>query len=104
MTVPQVAPERGAVIAEPKTPVKPTPPQPATPQLMLPDGRRVRVIHLVAELAPFAGSGGPGEPVASLARFEAASGVPAAIMMPLYSIVGETAPAIEPVGPAFRVQ
>ncbi|MBW8838625.1 MAG: glycogen synthase [Gemmatimonadetes bacterium] len=104
MTVPQVAPERGAVIAEPKTPVKPTPPQPATPPLMLPDGRRVRVIHLVAELAPFARSGGLGEAVASLARFQAASGVPAAIMMPLYSIVRETAPAIEPVGPAFRVQ
>src|SRR3954453_2275406 len=104
MTVPQVAPERGAVIAEPKTPVKRTPPQPATPPWMLPDGRRVRVIPLVAQLAPFARSGGLGEAVASLARFQAASGVPAAIMMPLYAMVRDTAPEIEPVGPAFRVQ
>ena len=104
MTIPQVAPERGALTEPTTAPVRTTPPQPAPPPLVLPDGRRVRVIHLVAELAPFARSGGLGEAVASLARFQAASGVPAAIMMPLYSIVRETAPAIEPVGPAFRVQ
>src|SRR5436305_3447252 len=103
MTSPQIAPER-TVITEPAVTAKATPPHPPIPPLMLPDGRRVRVIHLVAELAPFARSGGLGEAVASLARFQAASGVPAAIMMPLYSMVRETAPEIEPIGPAFRVQ
>jgi starch synthase len=103
MTSPQIAPER-TVIAEPTVTAKATPPHPPIPPLVLPDGRRVRVIHLVAELAPFARSGGLGEAVASLARFQAASGVPAAIMMPLYSMVRETAPEIEPIGPAFRVQ
>src|SRR3954467_6415810 len=103
MTVPQVAPERGAVIAEPKTPVKPTPPQPATPPLMLPDGRRVRVVHIVAELAPFARSGGLGEAVNSLARFQAASGQWTAIVMPLYDTARRTVPQMEPVGPEFQV-
>src|ERR1051325_9966570 len=98
MTIPQVAPERGA-IADPTTiSVKPTPPQPATPPLVLPDGRRVRVIHIVAELAPFARSGGLGEAVASLARFQAASGLWTAIVMPLYDTVRETGADLEPVG------
>ncbi|HKO14963.1 MAG TPA: glycogen synthase [Gemmatimonadaceae bacterium] len=74
------------------------------PPLLAADGRAVRVIHLVAELAPFARSGGLGEAVSSLARYQAASGMPAAIMMPLYAAVRETAPSLEPVGPAFRVQ
>src|SRR5690349_24713997 len=104
MTIPQVAPERGAIAQPTTAPIKTTPPHPATPPLVLPDGRRVRVIHIVAELAPFARSGGLGEAVASLARFQVASGVPAAIMMPLYAAARENAPAIEPVGAPFRVQ
>src|SRR5947199_1594385 len=78
-----------------------TPPSPA---LALPDGRRVRVIHIVAELAPFARSGGLGEAVASLARFQSASGVSTAIVIPLYDRVREVAADMEPVGPAFRVE
>ena len=102
MNSPQVAQESTLVseVGSVKAPTV-TPPVPA---LTLPDGRRVRVIHIVAELAPFARSGGLGEAVASLARFQAASGIPAAIMMPLYAAVRDTAPEIEPVGPAFRVQ
>src|ERR1700750_161444 len=52
----------------------------AIPTLASPDGRSVHVVHLVAELAPFARSGGLGEAVASLARFQVASGVPTAII------------------------
>ena len=89
---------------ETRTPPKAVPAPPPAPALALPDGRRVRVIHLVAELAPFARSGGLGEAVASLARFQAASGLQSAIMMPLYAAVRDTAPEIEPVGSAFRVQ
>src|SRR5947199_484248 len=102
MPVTQVAPE-SRVIGD-VTSVRAPTTTPTPPPLALPDGRRVRVIHVVAELAPFARSGGLGEAVASLARFQAASGIPAAIMMPLYAAVRDTAPAIEPVGPAFRVQ
>src|SRR5437867_6440461 len=102
MNSPQVAPE-STVIGD-VTSVKAPTPTPTPPALALPDGRRVRVIHLVAELAPFARSGGLGEAVASLARFQAASGLQSAIMIPLYAAVRDTAPEIEPVGPAFRVQ
>src|SRR5947209_599414 len=99
MTTPQIAPERTIV---PESPTVKAPPAP--PPLVLPDGRPVRVINLVAELAPFARSGGLGEAVARLARFQAASGVPAAIMMPLYGMVPDRAPESEPVGPSFRGQ
>jgi starch synthase len=92
-----------AVVSETAAIAK-APPTPTAAPLTLPDGRRVRVVHLVAELAPFARSGGLGEAVASLARFQVASGVPAAIMMPLYAAARENAPAIEPVGAPFRVQ
>ena len=74
------------------------------PPLCTPDGRAVRVVHMVAELAPFARSGGLGEAVNSLARHQTASGIPTAIVMPLYDAVKATAPSMEPVGPPFRVQ
>jgi starch synthase len=79
-------------------------PPPGASPLMTRDGRAVRVVHIVAELAPFARSGGLGEAVNSLARYQAASGIPTSIIMPLYDIARANAPAIEPVGPAFRVQ
>ena len=100
MNSPQAVHEAVETMAPPKSATAPPP----STALALPDGRRVRVIHIVAELAPFARSGGLGEAVASLARFQAASGLQAAIMMPLYAAVRDTAPEIEPVGPAFRVQ
>ncbi len=68
------------------------------------DGRSARVVHLVGELAPFARSGGLGEAVNSLARFQAASGLATSIVMPLYDQARENAGDIEPVGPPFRVQ
>jgi starch synthase len=77
--------------------------EPVEPSLAAPDGRPTRVVHLVAELAPFARSGGLGEAVASLARFQSASGVSTAIVMPLYDRAREAAADMEPVGPAFRV-
>ncbi|HVX40651.1 MAG TPA: glycogen/starch synthase [Gemmatimonadaceae bacterium] len=60
-------------------------------------------MHLVAELAPFARSGGLGEAVHSLARFQAASGLATSIVMPLYDRVKTVATDMEPVGNAFRV-
>src|SRR3954467_13679268 len=104
MTIPQIAPERGNVTEAPATTVKATPPQPQVPPLVLPDGRRVRAIHLVAELAPFARSGGLGEAVASLARFQSASGVATSIIMPFYDRVRSAVNDIEQVGSAFTIQ
>jgi starch synthase len=72
--------------------------------LEFPDGSRVRVVHVAGELAPFARSGGLGEAVNSLARFQAASGLWTAIIMPLYDAARESTPNIEPVGPSYRVQ
>jgi starch synthase len=88
---------------------RPTTQDPATespppPPLIHPDGRPVSVVHLAAELAPFARSGGLGEAVASLAGFQARSGIPTAVVMPLYTAVRDRyAAELQPVGPVFRV-
>jgi starch synthase len=68
------------------------------------DGRAVSVVHIVAELAPFARTGGLGEAVKSLAEFQCASGTSTAIIMPLYRQVHAVAPNLEPVGDPFTVQ
>ena len=68
------------------------------------DGRVVSVVHIVAELAPFARTGGLGEAVKSLAEFQSASGIPTAIIMPLYRQVHSVAPNLEKVGDPFTVQ
>jgi len=68
------------------------------------DGRVVSVVHIVAELAPFARTGGLGEAVKSLAEFQSASGIPTAIIMPLYRQVHAVAPNLEQVGDSFTVQ
>ncbi|HEY7394365.1 MAG TPA: glycogen synthase [Gemmatimonadaceae bacterium] len=75
-----------------------------TPPLQTPDGKPVHVVHIVAELAPFARSGGLGEAVNSLARFQAASGITTSIVVPLYNVARANAPDIEPIGPSFYVQ
>jgi len=61
-------------------------------------------VHLVAELAPFARSGGLGEAVASLARFQSASGVATSIVMPFYDQTRLGGADVEPVGAPFEVQ
>jgi glycogen synthase len=73
-----------------------------TAPLVRPDGSPAPVIHLAAELAPFARTGGLGEAVASLAKYQAASGIPVTVFMPLYSQVRDRT-EVQPVGPAFSV-
>ncbi len=82
----------------------PTPQVPPPPPLLTPDGRAVRLIHVVAELAPFARSGGLGEAVASLARYQAASGLWTAVVMPLYHQIRDLKPDIEPIGDEFQIR
>jgi starch synthase len=74
---------------------------PASP-LTRPDGSAAPVVHLVPELSPFARTGGLGEAVASLAKHQAASGIPVTVFMPLYGVVRERT-ELRPVGPAFAV-
>ena len=68
-----------------------------------PDNDPVTVVHLAAELAPFARTGGLGEAVSSLAHYQAKSGIKSIIMMPLYKQVTEVAEDLQPVGDPFPV-
>jgi starch synthase len=85
-------------IEPPPSTVVNTPPAPLT----RPDGTPAPVVHLAPELSPFARTGGLGEAVASLAKYQAASGIPVTVFMPLYSAVRERA-EIRPLGPEFAV-
>ena len=77
---------------------------PSYPLTSGPDNEPVTVVHLAAELAPFARTGGLGEAVSSLAHYQARSGITSIIMMPLYKQVVEVATDLEPVGDVFTVQ
>lgn len=72
--------------------------------LVTQSGEPVTVVHLSAELAPFARTGGLGEAVSSLAHFQAAAGMTVHIIMPLYKQVTEVATDLVPVGEPFPVQ
>ncbi len=62
-----------------------------------------RVLHLTAELWPYARTGGLGQAVADLAAWQARSGLDASVLMPLYRAAREHAPVLEPVGEPFHV-
>ncbi|MGH7702370.1 MAG: glycogen synthase [Gemmatimonadales bacterium] len=79
------------------------PADPASP-LRTATGQAMGVVHLVAEYWPFARTGGLAEAVSSLASFQASSGLPTTVVMPLYRSVRGTARTLEPAGPAFTVQ
>ena len=51
----------------------------------------ITVVHATAELAPFARTGGLGEAVRTLARFQAHAGIDVAIIMPYYGDVAKLA-------------
>jgi starch synthase len=63
----------------------------------------VGVVHLSAEVWPYARTGGLGEAVSGLASFQAAAGMPTAVVLPLYRQVRETTPTIRRAGPPFTV-
>ena len=66
------------------------------------DGTPAPVVHLVPELSPYARTGGLGEAVSSLARHQAASGIPVTVFMPLYTMARERT-ELRPMGGAFEV-
>ena len=67
------------------------------------DGTPAPVVHLVPELSPYARTGGLGEAVSSLARHQAASGIPVTVFMPLYTMARERT-EIRPLGASFEVR
>ena len=64
---------------------------------------RQRVLHLTAELWPYARTGGLGQAVAGLASHQAANGVDTSILLPLYREARRHAGALEPFGEPFTV-
>lgn len=68
--------------------------------LLAAGGAPASVVHLVAELAPFARTGGLGEAVANLARAQVRAGLSVALVMPLYrqvrDVVSDFVPASDP--------
>lgn len=87
---------RTDVLTAPITAASPSAP------LVRPDGTPAPVIHLAPELSPYARTGGLGEAVASLAKYQAASGIPVTVFMPLYGAVRERT-EVQPVGVAFSL-
>lgn len=63
-----------------------------------------RVLHLTAELWPYARTGGLGQAVSGLAAYQAANGVDAAVLLPLYREAREHAGDLEPCGEPFAVK
>lgn len=64
----------------------------------------MHVVHLVAEYWPFARSGGLAEAVRGIATFQAKSGVPTLVMLPLYRRVRETTQGLVKVGDPVEVE
>ncbi len=65
---------------------------------------RLAVAHVVAEYWPYARTGGLAEAVRGIATFQAATGVPTLVFMPLYGQVRERHPELEPYGKPFMVR
>lgn len=71
--------------------------------LTTPGGEPVQVVHIAAELAPFARTGGLGEAVANLALQQVAVGLRTSIIMPLYQQVREVVSDFVAVGEPYDV-
>ena len=65
---------------------------------------KTRVLHLTAELWPFARTGGLGQAVADLADYQAASGMETHVVLPLYREAREHAGKLEPLFDPFTVE
>ncbi|HYW52064.1 MAG TPA: glycogen/starch synthase, partial [Gemmatimonadaceae bacterium] len=75
----------------------------AVAPLLSRDGRPVSIVHLTAELAPIARTGGLGEVVTSLASYQSAAGLNVSIVLPLYRQIRQQFPDLEPIGDPFTV-
>jgi starch synthase len=87
----------------PRSEARPLPERGVAAPILTPRGEAVSIVHLSAEYAPYARTGGLAEAIMGLASFQHARGLPVAVLMPLYRTVRDEAPDLEPVGPPFRV-
>src|SRR5688500_14790567 len=62
-----------------------------------------KVVHLATEYWPYARTGGLGEAVRGIARYQAECGAAKVVFMPLYRSVRDAFPDIEPDGEPFDV-
>ena len=65
---------------------------------------KTRVLHVTAELWPYARTGGLGQAVADLADYQAASGTESHVVLPLYREARAHAGKIEPLTDPFTVE
>src|SRR5262249_22875254 len=63
-----------------------------------------RVLHLTAELWPYARTGGLGQAVADIADYQAANGTESHVVLPLYREARAHAGKIEPFSDVFSVE
>ncbi len=71
--------------------------------LKTPAGEDVSVVHLAAELAPFARTGGLGEAVANLALYQIRGGIRTSVIMPMYRQVHDVVKDFVPASDPFTV-
>lgn len=62
------------------------------------------VVHVVAECAPYARTGGLAEAVAGLAKWQASAGMSVAVILPLYRTIRRTAPTLMAVGRPMSIE
>src|SRR5437762_8912050 len=65
---------------------------------------KTRVLHLTAELWPYARTGGLGQAVAGLADYQAGSGIESHVVLPLYREARAHAGKLEPLSDPFTVE
>jgi len=90
-------------VATRRTPAPAKPRRAASPPRAASDANRRTIVHLTAEYYPYARTGGLAEAVAGLAKFQARGGERVVVFMPLYALVREVAPDLEPLGPALTI-
>ncbi len=65
---------------------------------------KTRVLHLTAELWPYARTGGLGQAVSGLAKYQASSGTESHVVLPLYREARAHAGRLEPLSDPFTVE
>ena len=103
LSAPAASPKGSLAMAPAVTPVVNAAPRLHSYPLISPQGKPVSVVHVAAELAPFARTGGLGEAVANLALSQVRSGLKVSIIMPLYRQVQAVVTDFVPVGDPYQV-
>ena len=103
LSAPTASPKGLLAMAPAVTPVLTAVPRLHSYPLISPQGKPVSVVHVAAELAPFARTGGLGEAVANLALSQVRSGLKVSIIMPLYRQVQAVVTDFVPVGDPYQV-